>query len=88
VSPRSHVAGGVGWTRGEDGAERRVTRRREEGQGEKVSGGWRGRVAPARRGFFSSVCLEKEADAGGDGDSCRPWPLLPGLRGRVVVPRV
>ena len=39
---------------------------------ERPGGGGRG------LGFFSSVCLEKEADDGdeGDGDSCRRWPLL------------
>ena len=60
----------------EGGAARRVRggggRRRKRRRA--ADGGEAGR---RRRGlgFFSSVCLEKEADDGGDGDSCRPWPL-------------
>lgn len=61
-------------------------RRREEEQEEReASGGWRGRVAASGLGLFSSVCLEKEAGDGGDGDSCHPWPLLRCLGSVSVV---
>jgi hypothetical protein len=70
----------------ETGRERSGAEGDEEAPGGGEGGerrGWRGRVAASGLGLFSSVCLEKEAGDGGDGDACRPWPLQLCCAGRL-----